>query len=104
MEKIAKINELIKELEVMEPLISYSDPTNDGEHAMVEGLAKMFADKGMRSYLEMEYNRTKDKSLQCTDMYGIMFLKARAVTLKELLVKGNAAFQNYNKLNGSSKK
>lgn len=98
MDEIAKMNKLILALEPMEPLVLYKDPSNEADHAMMEGLAMVFGNRGFRDYLEMEYNKTKDKTLLCSDLYGIMLLKARAATLKELLVKGRVAFQQYNNI------
>ena len=83
-----------------EPITEFHEPTNEQTARMNYGLAQVYANQGFREYVQHEIDvalkATATRSITLVDMAAG---KARALTLKELLIKGKHAFEELQKIN-----
>lgn len=90
---IKKINELLKEIDGVEPIIDYQDPVTDKGHMFNQALANMYKEKGFRLFLTEAYKSAlKSTALNSTDELSLAVAKSRAILLKEILIKSENAF------------
>lgn len=90
---INQINELLKAIDGVEPLIEWQEVTTTQSALFNSALANMYKDKGFRAYLTEAYRVSlKAAALKSTDLMSLAVAKSRAVLLKELLIKAENAF------------
>jgi hypothetical protein len=91
---IHNLNVLLADCLDFDPLTGFQEPDTQLASSMNYGLAQVYANEGLRLYIQNEINRalkaTATRSLTLVDMAAG---KSRALTLKELLVKGKQAFE-----------
>jgi hypothetical protein len=93
---IEQINRLFKELDLAEPLVEYNDSKSE---FYLDSLARMYADEGFRKFLINNYNNAvKSASLRSVNEVDIAFSKARALTIKEILIRAKDAFEKADKI------
>lgn len=98
-EKIQGLNKLLSGMLGAEPLVEYREPSNDLVQEWNYALAKMYADKGFRTYLENAVNlSTKSAVTKSDDIVSLVYNKARVIAFKELLIVSKNAFEHLNKL------
>ena len=98
-EKIQGLNRLLNSMLGAEPLVEYKEPSNDLIAEWNYALAKMYSDKGFRSYLENAVNlSTKSAVIKSDDIVSLVYNKARIIAFKELLIVSKNAFEQLNKL------
>jgi hypothetical protein len=89
----------------IEPLTEFQETTNTNTARMNYGLAQAYANEGYREYLKEEINRAiKNTAVRSETLVDIAFGKARALTLKELLIKSKQAFEELQKIQELAKK
>lgn len=92
-EKIQRLNELLESSLNIKPLSEFSE-NGQVTHEMNYALAQMFAMKGFRDYLVLEMNKAiKGSALRSVSLVDMAYGKARALTLKEILIKAKNAFE-----------
>ena len=81
-------------------MTEFREPKNEQTARMNYGLAQVYANEGFREYIQHEIDvalkATATRSITLVDMAAG---KARALTLKELLIKGKHAFEELQKIN-----
>jgi hypothetical protein len=98
------INKLFQKLDDASPLVEFTEPMQDIDWKMQEALARMYADEGFRNYLILCYNRCiKETALKTKTEIDIAYGKARALTIKELLIKSRDAFLKFEKITNKKK-
>lgn len=98
--EIFEFNKFLREVLLMEPLTDFEEPKGELDHEMKEGLAQAYAIRGFRKYLERAVNVSIHNAAMSSgneEIRGVF--KGRALSLKELLLKGKRAFEQYEKLN-----
>lgn len=96
--EIKDLNEALKKLDMVEPIIEFVEPTKlQSKH--YEALAKMYADQGFREWMSIMFNNSlKSAALRATDNVDSVFGKAQALTYKKILVDAKNAFEYTEKL------
>lgn len=98
-EDLKHINNLVCEMLGAVPLIAYKEPTNDVDAEWNSALARMYSDRGFRTYLENAVNLfTRAAAIGSADIVSLTYNKARIITLKELLIVSKNAFEQLNKI------
>jgi hypothetical protein len=93
-----KYKELLKELEI-EPLVDYSEPINEMGEIWREALARMYSDRGFRSYLENAINiAIKSSAMNGIEPTDIAFRKGRIEVLKELYIISKNCYDKIEKI------
>lgn len=101
----SKINELLKDLMAIEPLIEFEEPMSEPSHEMKYALAQMYANEGFRKYLINTWRiQINNAVMVAEDEVHAAFLKGRAVTIKELLGKAKGAFDSLEKVKDIQKR
>lgn len=105
MDKLNLINEALKDIMGIDPLVPFADPKNEMNYEENYALAQMYSTKGFRSYMEkMINNAITNAALRTTDLSDVYFSKARILTLKELLVQSKRAFDELNKIEAKAER
>lgn len=92
------INEALKLLDMVEPLINFEDP-GPYKPGHFEALALMYANENYRSLLRLLYNNAvKSAALRSSNEVDMAFGKAQALTFKKLLVDAKKAFEHTERL------
>lgn len=96
--EIKDINQALQMLEVVEPLLDFSDPGPIKPHHF-EVLALMYAQENYRSYLTRLYNSSvKAAALRSNNEVDMAFGKAQALVYKKLLIDAKNAFEHADRL------
>jgi hypothetical protein len=96
-DKLKEINKLVSAMLHAEPLTEFVDPgpKTEAEHEQKAALAKMYADRGFRSYLQDAVNRSiKAAAINSDDIASLIYNKARIILLKELLQVAEKAYKD----------
>lgn len=103
-EKVSKINEALRLLMNLEPIVLMGDP-KPADREMLYGLAQAYANEGFRRYLLNLYlTAVRDTALRSEGVIDQAFGKARILTLKELLVQGKKSYDDLQRIEQLSKK
>lgn len=95
-----RINELLKLIDGVEPVIDFDDPVTDQQHLHTDTLARMYKDKGFRVFLTEAYKSAiKKTALNSSGEVDQAFSKSRAILYKELLIKSKEAFERSTRAN-----
>lgn len=99
-----KVNKrLSKTSKFLEP-IEFKEPMDPISHEMAFGLAQIYAVRGFREYMINEYHRTiKASALNSESISEVLYYKARAMVMKELLTASKKAFENMDRLSTRAK-
>jgi translation initiation factor 6 (eIF-6) len=101
-DKIDILNKAIEAVSVMYP-IEYSEPINSISSDQNIALAKVYADKELREYIQNQVNlNIKQTALAGNDAVASIIGKTRILTFQEMLAKGKRAYDNLEKLRKSS--
>lgn len=95
-EQLLALNNALQIVDTIEPIIDISDTGSDIDQEMRQGLAKAYAIAGFRKYLAYLHNRAlKSTAMRSVTLVDQAAGKARALTSKEILVRGKQAFEEY---------
>jgi hypothetical protein len=96
-DKLKEINKLVSAMLHSEPMTVFTDPgpKSEFEHEQKASLAKMYADRGFRTYLQEAVNRSiKASAMYSDDLISLVYNKSRIILLKELLQAAEKAFKD----------
>jgi len=96
---VKTINEVLKEIDGLEPLVEFKEPMPELSQEMLYGLAQIYTIKGFRDYLQNSYLKAmKNAALSSDNELLGSFFKGRAITIKELLSKAKKSYEEFEKV------
>jgi hypothetical protein len=103
--KIEALNSALADALNIDPLTEFHDPVSQNDVRMNYGLAQVYSNEGFREYLKIEIDRAlKAAALRSVTLVDSAAGKARALVLKELLIKGKQAFEELQRIQALAKK
>lgn len=90
--ELKDIQDIIKQLDAIEPIMTFEQPTKDDERVTNEALARMFSDAPLRNYLKNRINRQIVRAAASENEKELFINSSRVLVLKELYRSAERAY------------